>query len=151
MIDEKYGVVYTPSALADFVTELLLKIIEADGMLETIYKAIDPACGAGSLLYALKNKFGNKIEYIGMDIDAEATTAISEEFSIYNNDSIIPEETTLQTAEYWKHKLGDIQLLIANPPWSSEKIYSKTELAKAGFELINGQYDSYILFIELNP
>ena len=42
-----------------------------------------------------------------------------------------------------------ISAVIANPPWSSEKIYSKKDLYNAGFVLTTGQYDSYVLFFEL--
>lgn len=48
-----------------------------------------------------------------------------------------------------KIKLPKIQAIIANPPWSSEKIYTRDELHQAGFSLTDGQYDSYVLFIEL--
>ena len=42
-----------------------------------------------------------------------------------------------------------ISAIIANPPWSSEKIYVREELQSAGFSLTTGQYDSFVLFIEL--
>lgn len=148
MIDGKYGVVYTPEKLADFVAYLLKNEIDnSDGGL-TVEKALDPACGEGALLHALKRAFSDTINYYGIDVDTEATDNISNEFVVYNMDTILPETQLSNTAAYWKQKLGNIQLIIANPPWSSEKVYSKQSLEKAGFSLIVGQYDSYVLFIE---
>ena len=67
---------------------------------------------------------------------------------MYKSDTILP-KTKKKTHEYWKNKLPKIQAIIANPPWSSEKIYTRDELHQAGFSLTDGQYDSYVLFIEL--
>ena len=61
----------------------------------------------------------------------------------------MPKNVKKDTARYWLKKMGAISAIIANPPWSSEKIYDREELERAGFALTSGQYDSYVLFIEL--
>ena len=147
LAEKKYGVVYTPDSLADFVAELLNKIIRQDRLIQ-VENILDPACGEGALLSAYKKKSSSKINYIGIDVDLEATENIPKDFKVYKSDTILP-KTKKKTHEYWKNKLPKIQAIIANPPWSSEKIYTRDELHQAGFSLTDGQYDSYVLFIEL--
>lgn len=148
MIDRKYGVVYTPKKLADFVAYLLELEIEKDNANLFIKSVLDPACGEGALLYALKRRLNSRIHFCGIDVDVIATENISNDFDVYHMDAILP-ISQIKTAEYWRHKIGEIQVVIANPPWSSEKIYDKHNLENAGFTLVDGQYDSYVLFVEL--
>lgn len=67
----------------------------------------------------------------------------------YLNGNIMPQNVKKKTAEYWRDMLPVVDAVIANPPWSSEKIYERTDLTAAGFSLISGQNDSYVLFMEL--
>lgn len=145
MAKQKYGVVYTPSTLAEFVATLLKRITGS----KTVNTVLDPASGECSLLSAAKNVFGNRCQYIGIDVDQDAVNRTKDLFTIIYNDAILPKNVKKKTDEYWKSKLPKVNAIIANPPWSSEKIYEKTELEDAGFSLIVGQYDSYVLFIEL--
>ena len=69
MIKQKYGVVYTPGSLSNFVAELLKRVSSN----EDIKVILDPASGECALLRAVQNIFGNKKEYIGIDVDKEAT------------------------------------------------------------------------------
>ena len=61
----------------------------------------------------------------------------------YLNGNIMPQNVKKKTAEYWRDMLPVVDAVIANPPWSSEKIYERTDLTAAGFSLISGQNDSY--------
>ncbi len=145
MLNRKYGVVYTPDALADFVADLLYRYTD------TVDRPVilDPASGECSLLSAAKKRFGDDAIYLGIDIDAEAVNNTKAAFSIIHNDAIMPINVKRKTADYWTTKLPPVNAIIANPPWSTEKIYNRDVLIKAGFTLVNGQYDSYVLFIEL--
>lgn len=145
MIKQKYGVVYTPDTLSEFVA-ILLKRVVGDAPMSAV---LDPASGECSLLNAAQGVFGEKCEYIGIDIDQDAVNSTKDLFTIKSNDAILPRNVKRKTAEYWKDKLPPISAIIANPPWSSEKIYEKSVLEKAGYTLVAGQYDSYVLFIEL--
>lgn len=145
MIKQKYGVVYTPKSLSNFVAELL-KRTSID---EQIKVVLDPASGECALLAAAMETFGNNNEYIGIDVDKDAVNNTKEKFHIIHNDAIMPQNVKKKTAEYWHDKLPVVDAVIANPPWSSEKIYERTDLTAAGFSLISGQYDSYVLFMEL--
>ena len=145
MIKKKYGVVYTPRSLSDFVAKLLKQVLGD----EPIKVILDPASGECALLSAAIGVFGDKNEYIGIDIDKEAVHNTKDRFYIIHNDAIMPGNVKKKTAEYWRNKLPVVDAVIANPPWSSEKIYERVDLTTAGFSLALGQYDSYVLFIEL--
>lgn len=145
MIKQKYGVVYTPESLSDFVVELLKRASD-DVRLHTI---LDPSSGECALLNAAKATFGEKREYIGIDVDKEAFYHTRDRFHIIYNDAIMPRNVKKKTADYWRDKLPVVDAVIANPPWSSEKIYKREDLISAGFSLVYGQYDSYVLFVEL--
>lgn len=145
MIRQKYGVVYTPDSLAEFVAELLKRFADE----EQVKVILDPASGECSLLNAAKSVFGDGRKYIGIDVDKEAVDNTKEFFHIIHNDAIMPQNVKRKSAIYWLEKLPKVDAVIANPPWSSEKIYDRSELVTAGFTLVTGQYDSYVLFIEL--
>lgn len=144
---KKYGVVYTPDRLADFVATLLQEEMSKNHIEDGL--VLDPACGECALLNALEKRCGDRYKYFGIDVDKEAVTTDVLGKTLILNDSILPRNVKKQTAEYWIEKLDGIKAIIANPPWSSEKIYNRERLAEAGFDLIKGQYDSYVLFIEL--
>lgn len=145
MIKQKYGVVYTPKSLSDFVAELL-KRASNDELIKVL---LDPASGECALLSAAKAVFGEDDEYIGIDVDKDAVHNTRDKFQIVHNDAIMPQNVKKKTADYWRDKLPVVDAVIANPPWSSEKIYERADLTSAGFSLVSGQYDSYVLFMEL--
>lgn len=70
MIKQKYGVVYTPGSLSQFVATLLKRV--ADEEKKKIDVIIDPASGECSLLRAARSLFGANRQYIGIDIDIDA-------------------------------------------------------------------------------
>lgn len=145
MFKQKYGVVYTPDRLSEFVAILLKRVI-GNTQVTTI---LDPSSGEGSLLNAAKKVFGEQCEYIGIDVDLDAVNRTKDSYTILFNDTILPKSTKRKSDEYWINKLPKINAIIANPPWSSEKIYDRALLKEAGYTLATGQYDSYVLFIEL--
>lgn len=147
MVAKNYGVVYTPNRLAEFAAELLyIQAAETDTEIKSV---LDPACGECALLYAAKKYFNGDVKYLGIDVDRKAIMDADKDFEILYNDSILPRNVKKQTAEYWRSKMQKISAIIANPPWSSEKIYAREELQNAGFSLTTGQYDSFVLFVEL--
>lgn len=145
MVKQKYGVVYTPDTLSEFVAILLRRVVGNT----PVNAVLDPASGECSLLNAAKGVFGDGCKYIGIDVDQDAVNNTKDTFTINYNDAILPRNVKRKTADYWNDKLPKISTIIANPPWSSEKIYERAILEKAGFTLVSGQYDSYVLFIEL--
>ena len=152
MNNKKYGSVYTPDNLADFVSFLLINEIEKSGLkVETV---LDPACGEGALLKSFSKSFNGKCRYIGIDNDIEAydfcIENYNEKFSFEMEDFLLPSNLKTDSCSYWINKLGEVSLIISNPPWSKERKYSNSKLKGAGFELNINQYDAYILFIELS-
>lgn len=147
MINQKYGVVYTPESLAGFVARLLCRFINVES--EKTPVIIDPASGECALLSAIKAEYGDKARYIGIDVDKDAIRSTKGIFDVIYNDAIMPINVSTNAGEYWRRKLKNVDAIIANPPWSSEKIYDKELLIQSGYSLVDGQYDSYVLFIEL--
>ena len=149
--NKKYGVVYTPNRLANFIASLIIS--EADKDNYKIETVLDPACGEGALLEAMKQLGDNTVKYYGIDVDKEAISELSQQIDerteLFCIDAILPPKIKGHTATYWRKKLPYISAVIANPPWSSEKVYDRQQLTEAGFRLNAGQYDSYVLFIEL--
>lgn len=148
MLNQKYGVVYTPNSLAIFVASLLDRFSE--NKLKENAIILDPSSGECALLRAAKKILGESNKFFGIDIDPDVINETRKEFDIIHNDTIIPKNTKRTAESYWKTIFHDVDAIIANPPWSSQKIYKKEELIKAGYSFIEGQYDSYVLFIELS-
>lgn len=149
-----YGVVYTPEELATFVAKLL----KNEYIGNTDFTVLDPACGEGILLEQVYKCFCDKkhqnVELIGIDIDNNVIEnnkkRYNSQFKFISQNTILP-STSLSSKSYWKHRIHNkISMIIANPPWSSEKIFEKEELKKAKYSLYSGQYDAYVLFIELS-
>lgn len=148
---KKYGVVYTPKRLADFLIYLLKTEAKKDRYI--INNVIDPACGEGALLNSAYQGLGEKNGYYGIDIDKQAimdlTLTSKSKYKLHCEDAILPSRTITKSFDYWNKILPKISVVIANPPWSSEKIYTKDKLQDYGFEFGKGQYDCYVLFFEL--
>lgn len=155
---DNYGVVYTPKNLAAFVADLMLQeCIAAQPTWNGPVNILDPACGEGILLKELNSKLNGRTNLpfhcIGIDVDSKVITSNrclfpSQQYTFIPGNTIIP-SSRLTAYSYWSHRLKDVSCVIANPPWSSEKIFSREDLDRAGYRFDVGQYDSYVLFIEL--
>lgn len=150
MIDKrKYGIVYTPDKLARFVSRLIIE--EGNLNNKDAITVLDPACGEGALLVAMSEEMKAKGLYYGIDVDKDTiiknTANLNVNATFILGDFILPQNEK-SSWEYWKEEIGTINCIIANPPWSSDKLYEKEKLRKAGYKHIEGQYDAYVLFIE---
>lgn len=141
------GVVYTPSALADWAASVLAE------NLNTCRSAIicDPACGDGELLRAAQKHFSNST-FLGIDINAQAVDKAA--FSLCG-DGIFWAADAVKMARKngsagWASSFckNSIDAIIANPPWGADLFVSKGQLEKMDFELARGQFDSWSIFIE---
>lgn len=146
----QFGVVYTPKRLADYVANLIKEEATKDNY--KINSILDPACGEGALLQAVKENIPSCNKFIGIDIDASVINQLKkkcgDEYTYIHNDVLLPTEES-DAGDYWRRELSPISAIIANPPWSNIKQHSNEKLDKAGYSLNKGQYDSYVLFIEL--
>lgn len=150
----KYGSVYTPDNLADYVVSALSQFINED-KLGSFGVCLDPACGGFSLLEAIHRSNKQYDHLIGIDFDPDAINLSKKTVQKFDIDATIVEKDFLlpskrmRSASYWTRQIGAVDTIIANPPWSSDRIYKKDDLCQHGFSLASGQYDSYFLFIEL--
>lgn len=152
---EKYGSVYTPDTLADFVAQLICDEMSPNA---SHINVLDPACGELSLLAAIcRSKLDSSVDrYIGVDFDGEAISnckdiavEFNQEIELIESDFICPKKSRGASANWWiKHDVKP-DVVISNPPWSGDKIYDRARLSRAGITLAEGQYDSYVLFIDL--
>jgi len=150
IVKKKFGVVYTPERLADFVSELLL--IEANKESVSINNVLDPSCGEGALLDAMKRneKFCGNLH--GIDIDELVISLLKEknDYNLIHNNVIMPKGIKNTAEEYWINKLPSLDAIVANPPWSTYKAYNRETLEKAGYSISAHYNDIYTLFVELS-
>lgn len=142
------GAVYTPGPLADWVATLLTRFLPSNPG-----PIVDPACGDGALLHALRrNK--RDWELVGVDVNGAATTrarrTLGNQIKLFTRDALIPMPSR-RAIEGWYKLLGGRQAggIIANPPWGARPRHSREALAQAGYVLARGQFDSFELFMEL--
>lgn len=150
----KYGSVYTPNGLAAFVAKLLIDEL-GPSLGRDIDEVFDPACGGMSLLAAVDTQCDSSLTMLGIDFDDDAIESSSVflretgmKARLIKKDFIAPEDGK-DSLLYWQRIIGKRGAIIANPPWSSEHIYDRGDLQRRGFEILEGQYDSYSLFVEL--
>ncbi len=154
-----YGVVYTPNNLADFVAELLFdEVNNITGNVINEVNILDPACGEGILLHTITKFFKSKSNILpinyGIDVDDnviknDRQLSPKANFNFIHQNTILP-SSSLSADNYWKRRIKNISCIIANPPWSAEKVFDKSVLNNAGYRFGIGQYDSYVLFLELS-
>lgn len=148
--NKKLGAVYTPELLADWVaSEMLARLSHKSPIF-----VIDPACGDGALLRSVSRMAKLKAHLAGIDVDNSA---------IQNAARSLPKSTKLICADAlqplggldvnqaWKRLIptSHISGVISNPPWGADLRQTPATLRRAGYELAQGQFDSYDLFVEL--
>lgn len=132
-----HGAVYTPPTLALWVAELLAARLSG-----TAGTVLDPACGDGELLAAIKVPLGNDWLYMGRDISRQAIEAA--QLRLGSNADLLPGDSL----ELPLTSSNDVQAIIMNPPWGVQLKLTRKDLSQAGFSLANGQYDSWDIFME---
>ncbi len=149
-MSNRFGVVYTPDVLADWVaTELLRRMPR-----KTPIVILDPACGEGALLRSIFRASRAPIKLVGVDIDAKAISKAASNLplgtALRHADALQPQSSCGFQAG-WKKLMrpSEISAVISNPPWGAELRQNPLALRAAGYELAQGQFDSYDLFLEL--
>ena len=137
---DNLGAVYTPIALADWTAVQLLREIRD----KPVLRVLDPACGDGGLLAGVVRNYGRSIEVIGRDIDPAAVALVAELVNVpadlATGDSLL--SNTLQNIEQQP------DAVIMNPPWNGLDAAWRHKLRDAGYELAQGQFDLYEIFVE---
>jgi adenine-specific DNA-methyltransferase len=151
-MNKRLGCVYTPNQLADWVAaELVSRLPRKKSIL-----VIDPACGDGALLRSIqKQRRATRIWLAGIDIDENAIRRAASNVPVgtilKHVDALQPGGKDSNVEAGWKSLLEGLQIagVISNPPWGAELKQTPDGLRKAGYQLAQGQFDSYDLFIEL--
>lgn len=144
------GQVFTPTVLADWAADILIEALNGKKM-PTI---IDPACGEGELLHAVKRSSTNS-KVFGADIDEQVIATASKKFSAPSVfvaiDALVPEQGAKADVGWSKLPFPkQMDGVIANPPWGADILHTRAEVSNAGYSLAKGQYDSWDLFVELS-
>lgn len=139
----RLGQVYTPRLLAEWVGELMLAHAAPKRRRLLV---VDPACGDGELLEAVRIKTTVPVDLVGCDISRSAASAAGRRLGrgakVFQADALVAQ---------WEKRLGHrlADAVIANPPWGARTGHSAGKLRRIGYEVAYGQFDSYDLFIEL--
>ena len=139
---KRLGSFYTPPELADWVaTEVLEKAADAYWQIRHV---IDPACGNGVLLEAMRRKVGEEIKLTGIDISPEA---VAECKAYLGHDADILVGDALDPVFKWSSIRPDA--VIINPPWGGALTQNRDFYQNNGYLLACGQFDISDLFVEL--
>ena len=137
-----FGSVYTPEALANWVAEELLEY--ASRSRSTIRRALDPACGDGILLDAIRRLTPTSTELTGIDLDR---AAVARCWSNLTPPSDIRVGDALDPTLNWSG-IDPPDLIIMNPPWGTPETKERLRYKALGYELAVGQFDIFELFAE---
>lgn len=132
------GAVYTPAELARWVASLVSNV--AEGPLRTV---LDPACGDGALLRAVREQVPELRAVVGVDLSEVATDAARSSLEGVSASLVVGDALTMESVP---GPLPDA--VIMNPPWGAEMGGSVVALKEAGYTLASGQFDSWDLFVE---
>lgn len=134
------GQVFTPPFLAEWTADLLATRLPQNHPVSVL----DPACGDGALLAATEHAIHHAVLY-GADIDPAIVRLASKRL---RGRAKIRTQDMLESVRCAADCFGPVDAVISNPPWGADLAASSSALRKAGFSLANGQYDSWVLFLE---
>jgi adenine-specific DNA-methyltransferase len=139
-LPQNLGGVYTPPFLAEWVAQELLSCFPPD--IRPVI--LDPACGDGILLTAVRTVATRPVALEGIDIDPsaidEARARLGTDVDLKLHDALLSPLDALAN--------GSASGVIANPPWGADLSHSKESLRQRGYQLARGQCDSFELFVE---
>lgn len=116
------GAVYTPAALATWVSELVHEFAPLP-----ITSVLDPACGDGALLNAYASAFPDVEALHGIDLSASATQS-----TLAN----CPGRVSVEVADSLCLNAAELPItnaVVMNPPWGAEVSLSRDQLISMGY------------------
>lgn len=135
------GAFHTPPDLADWVASEVLAHASAAG--REIRSVLDPACGEGALLRAMRQFAEAPITLMGIDIApvaaARCSAALGPNARVRVGDALHPDCE-------WADRAPDAVVL--NPPWGGELSHVRHFYQQQGYTLATGQFDTVDLFVE---
>ncbi len=166
----KNGAVYTPRKLADYVAGKILEYTVADSSFPVSGRIsiVDPACGDGVLLEsqarAMFSSTFKRVVLCGLDIDNHAISSCKRRLTVaLGNDTDLHLINTNALCPFGEPSLkrgwslifqqttltGGFDILVANPPWGADILEYRKQLEPDQFSSLQGQVDSFELFVEL--
>lgn len=144
------GVVYTPSSMADYVADEMLKY-GAESLVNETITILDPAVGEGELLNSLISKLlarGKKIIACGYETDPNVARDTQE-----NLKSRFPDvEITIKNEDFLdaisEKRVNKFDFVIANPPYVRTQILGSDKAQEIAEKLkLTGRIDIYYAFL----
>ena len=135
------GAFYTPDELAEWVAAEMFEAAAVANI--RIRHVVDPACGDGALLRAMRRLFGEAVMLTGIDINPEA---VAQSAAILGPASDILVDDALSPNCQWGEAPPDA--VIMNPPWGGKLSQDRKFYRDNGYRLASGQFDSSDLFVE---
>lgn len=132
------GAVYTPAELARWVASLV-----SDVAAKPIRTVLDPACGDGALLRAVREEIPGLRAVVGVDLSEAATGAARSSLEGIRTSLVVGDALLMESVP---DPAPDA--VVMNPPWGAEMGAGVAALRQAGYTLANGQFDSWDLFVE---
>lgn len=133
----RLGAVYTTDLLASWAASLLVSRIESKRPM-----VLDPACGDGALLAALKAQGVSRL--LGVDCDPKALALAKRRL----RDGHFHLKNGLEFLADAAHGGGTLDAVIANPPWGAQLTLNREQLAALDYRILSGQVDSWDLFVD---
>ena len=137
---ESVGAVYTPPMLADWVAAELLRHVQR----KSVLRVFDPACGDGELLSGIVRSYVGLVEVGGRDVDSTAVASASELVKAPGDFAVCDS----LSADGLTDLNWEPDALIMNPPWNGIDSGHRKRLRGCGYELAQGQFDLYEIFVE---
>jgi len=157
------GATFTPSKLADYISDRILAYYKADNQL---IKVLDPACGEGALLSSIAKKLAVqavKFELVGFDSNAQfldtaavnlAGQSAKHSVSLINKDFLQQINPVSTQSELFADPVlndsinGTVDMIIANPPYVRTQVlgadYAQSIAKKFN---LKGRVDLYYPFL----
>ena len=138
---KRLGDFRTPRRLAEWVADEIMAAAMMTGL--TVRRAIDPACGEGSLLQAMRRASLGSLELTGIEISPAAAAQCSWNLGLA---ATIVKGDALNPNLPWGNK--EQHAVIMNPPWGAIFPQSKQYYRDSGYRLAVGQFDISDIFVE---
>jgi hypothetical protein len=102
---------YTPTWLARELAEAMPANLEG--------RVLDPSAGAGALLAGVRDRFGEKVTLVGIDVDAEVVGRLrrAEPKWLVSHADILTARSR-RSSRAWRAASDDIAAVVLNPPFS---------------------------------
>ncbi len=138
---KQFGAFYTPEPLAEWVAAEILAAAASRNI--QVRSVVDPACGGGALLKAMRRLASGTLETTGIDINPAA--AADSRLSLGSNSKVSVGDALNPNCQWSQHPPDAV---IMNPPWGSELPQKRSSYRESGYRLATGQFDISDLFVE---